>query len=394
MSSDKREAQKRNREQAMKKAETKKGIKAAVIIGIVLIVLAGVGFGAWYYAGKAVTNTKPVKNLSEGLNDDGSIANVKALDYVDLCDYKNMTAPKSEVEPTDEEINEQIDALLALYPITNTDTSRRIKSGDTINLDYVGSIDGVEFEGGNTMGAGTSLTIGSGAYIPGFEDAIIGHSVGENFDIFVTFPETYAKAELAGQEAKFNITVNSVQEKPELTDEFVAANLSDIATTADGLKEHYASTITDKKLTEYISEYLKNNSKVNEYPKKYLEVQKGIIKNDDMATYEYYKSSMGNSFTFEEYIEMMGIGMKEYEAALTTQAMNSLDSILIMQAVCEDGGIVCTEEDVATFLSSYGLDSSYINAYESQLGKGYLYQAGTPYAAVKYVKQFVTVVEQ
>lgn len=84
-----------------------------------------------------------------------------------------------------------------------------VNSGDKINLDYVGTVDGVEFDGGSTQGMGTDLVLGSGSYIDGFEDAIIGHEVGEEFDINVTFPEKYS-AELAGKDAVFHITINGI----------------------------------------------------------------------------------------------------------------------------------------------------------------------------------------
>ena len=85
-----------------------------------------------------------------------------------------------------------------------------VQAGDTINLDYVGSVDGVEFEGGSTQGQGTDLTLGSGTYIDGFEEAVEGHKVGESFDIHVTFPENYGNSDLAGKDAVFNITINGV----------------------------------------------------------------------------------------------------------------------------------------------------------------------------------------
>lgn len=85
-----------------------------------------------------------------------------------------------------------------------------VEAGDTINLDYVGSVDGVEFDGGSTQGQGTDLTLGSGTYIDGFEEAVEGHKVGENFDINVTFPENYGNSDLAGKDAVFNITINGV----------------------------------------------------------------------------------------------------------------------------------------------------------------------------------------
>ena len=92
----------------------------------------------------------------------------------------------------------------------STDTSLTIKDGDTVNIDYVGSIDGVEFAGGSTQGQGTDLVIGSGSYIDDFEDQLIGAHPGDNVEVTVTFPEDYGNEELNGKEAVFDVTVNGI----------------------------------------------------------------------------------------------------------------------------------------------------------------------------------------
>lgn len=91
-----------------------------------------------------------------------------------------------------------------------TDTSLTIEDGDTVNIDYVGSIDGVEFQGGNTKGNGADLVIGSHTYIDNFEEQLIGHHPGDNVDVTVTFPEDYGKDELNGKEALFKVTINGI----------------------------------------------------------------------------------------------------------------------------------------------------------------------------------------
>ncbi len=125
--------------------------------------------------------------LSEGLDDNGYIKGVRALDYVTLPDYRNMDLPD----------------------FTKL-TDRAIEDGDFVNIDYVGSIDGVAFQGGSTQGAGTDVIIGVTSYIDDFLEQLIGHKPGENFDIEVTFPENYGSEELNGKDAVFNITVNYI----------------------------------------------------------------------------------------------------------------------------------------------------------------------------------------
>ncbi len=387
MGNEKREAQKKNREKAIRKAKAAKSIKWIIIVAALMVIL---GIIAWAVASSAVVNTKSVSNYSEGLNDDGTITGVRALDYVDLCDYKNITVPKSELEITDEEMQDQINMLLIKYPTYKTDPSITIKDGDTINLDYVGSVDGVEFQGGSTGGAGTLLTIGSGAYIPGFEDAIIGHNVGENFDINVTFPENYGKDELNGKDAVFNITINSVQVESEFTDEFVADNFSTVALTADGYISYYKNAMYEQNLLSYIANYLTENSTVKSYPKQYLKTVKGQLKYDDEKTYESYKTSYGESYTFESYT---GMSKKEYEAMLSNEAMKSIDNDLKYQAVYEDAGLSVSSDDITTLLNAYGMDSSYFSSFETTYGRGYVYQAAMTYTVLNYLKGMVTVTE-
>ena len=387
MGNEKREAQKKNREKAIRKAKAAKSIKWILIVAALMAII---GIVAWAVASSAVLNTKTVSNYSEGLNDDGTIKDVKALDYVDICDYKNITIPKSELEVSDEEMQEQIDMLVMNYPTYKTDSSIKIKEGDTINLDYVGSVDGVEFEGGSTGGAGTLLTIGSGTYIPGFEDAIIGHNVGENFDINVTFPENYGKENLNGKDAVFNITVNSVQVESEFNDEFVAENFSSVALTADGYISYYKNAMYEQNLLTYLAKYVTDNSTVKEYPKNYLKIVKGQLKYDDEKTYESYKSQYGSSYTFESYT---GMSKKEYEANLTNKAMQSIDNDLKYQAIYEDAGLSVTSDDVTQFLNSYGMDASYYSSFETTYGRGYVYQAAMTYTVLKYLEGIVTVTE-
>ena len=387
MSNEKREEQKRNREAAIRKAKAANTIKWIVIVAMILAFLGIIG---WAVASKIVITTKTVENYSEGLNEDGTIKGVHAKKYVDMCDYKNITVSRSELEVSDEEVQNQIDKILNSYLTQNNDKSLKIKDGDRINLDYVGSIDGVEFQGGSTGGNGTDLTIGSHQYIDGFEESIIGHNVGENFDIHVTFPEDYGKDELNGKEAVFNITVNYVYSKREFNDAFVAEHLSEYATTAEGYIQYYKESGFEKNLKEYITNYIMDNSTVKRYPKKYLQIVKGQLKNSDYQGYQYNLEYYGVSFPFEEYV---GMDEKEYEASLSTEGMKTVDDNLKIQAILEDANLTVSEADVYAVLDMYGLDSKYYASYETEYGKPYLYQTGMIYTVISYVQTLVTVTD-
>ena len=121
----------------------------------------------------------------------------------------NETTSKVESSVTDE--NSNAGSLIEAEETTyQTDPSLTVENGDTVNIDYVGSIDGVEFSGGNTQGMGTDLVIGSGLYIDDFEEQLIGSHPGDNVTVTVTFPEDYGKEDLNGKEAVFEVTVNGI----------------------------------------------------------------------------------------------------------------------------------------------------------------------------------------
>lgn len=119
-----------------------------------------------------------------------------------------ITNPFASIDgESDDSANTSTDA-----PTLLTDTSLTVKDGDTVNIDYVGSIDGVEFSGGNTQGMGADLTIGSGTYIDDFEEQLIGAHPGDKIDVYATFPEDYGKEDLNGKEALFVVTINGIYE--------------------------------------------------------------------------------------------------------------------------------------------------------------------------------------
>lgn len=115
----------------------------------------------------------------------------------------------SSTDDTEEAATESVAADTVSY---STDTSLTVEDGDTVNIDYVGSIDGVEFSGGSTDGAGADLTIGSGTYIDDFEEQLIGYHPGDTVEVTVTFPEDYGVDDLNGQEAVFEVTINGIYE--------------------------------------------------------------------------------------------------------------------------------------------------------------------------------------
>lgn len=372
-------ASKKKREERKKKYKKEKRLSlVSKTIGIVIavIIIGAIAYGtgkAVYAATKSVT---PNSDYSLGLNEDGTIKGVKALDYVTLANYKNLQVPLSEVEFTDEEVEEDIQNKLDSNKELSEDTDAEVADGDTVSIDYVGSIDGVEFDGGNSNGEGYDLTIGSGAFIPGFEDQLIGHKAGETVTVEVTFPEDYQSAELAGQDAEFVVDIHGIYVLPEFTDEFVQENLIAYADTVEGYKEYLKTTNYEKRLKDYVKKAVVEESTVSKYPTRYLKQLERLQKYEDMESYEYmnqmYMSYYGQGYN--SFYEYMGQTEEEYDAGLVEIAKDTEKEILVYQAIMESEGMKLTEQDFRDYLiAEEGSDDNYESEVESR-GLGYCLQ--------------------
>jgi len=167
---------------------------------------------------------------------------------VKLGQYTGLTYKPESVDVSDEEINAEFDSFVSSWKSLTEVTDRTVvQDGDVVDIDYAGYRDGVAFEGGT--GSKKDLRIGSGAFIPGFEDALIGHEKGTTFDINVTFPEDYHNKDLAGVDAVFTITLKGLYyyKYPEVTDAFVAEKTDNKYATVDAYKENIKLQIKSKK---------------------------------------------------------------------------------------------------------------------------------------------------
>ena len=214
---------------------------------------------------------------SDGLDANGYRTGITAQDYVTLPDnVAALPIKKADITPSDSDIQAQVDNLLSQYSTTQAVTGRAAQSGDVANIDYTGTVDGVAFTGGTATGY--DLTLGSGSFIDGFEDQIIGHNVGDTFDVTVTFPDGYGDSTdaegntitLSGKEAVFSVTLNSISESvtPELTDEWVDSNFgtSDDLHTVDALRSYFNDALYATNYENAIVDYLMANSTFKELP--------------------------------------------------------------------------------------------------------------------------------
>lgn len=314
-------------------------------------------------------------DYSSGLTAKGFLDGITALNYVELCDYIGIKIPADQVAVTEEEIQSEIDNILANYQTTTQVTDRPVEDGDTVNIDYVGSIDGVPFDGGSTGGRGTTVTIGVTSYIPGFLEEVIGKMPGEPFDINVTFPENYHAADLAGKPAVFSTVVNYIEETttPELTDEWVAEFLKEeeyeINTVAE-LTDYVKVQLQEPKVRTYINKYLSENSSFKASPGTLITYMNGMM----VDYYAYYANAYG--LDIDTFLQQY-VGVESLDALIeqySTNVQEDAKATLLMQAIAEDAGIEVTEEDLRSYFEDITGSPDY-SSYEEEYGLPYLMQA-------------------
>ncbi len=310
-------------------------------------------------------------DYSTGLADNGFYSNVEAADYVEMVEYKNISIPSDVHMITEEIVQLNIDSILANMATTTQIMDRAVVDGDTVNMDYVGSVDGVEFENGNTGGNGTEVTIGVTNYIDDFLVQLIGHTPGESFDIEVTFPENYGAEELSGKDAIFAITLNSISETvtPELTDAFVSENLAEDfkSNTVEEFRTFIADELKANAIEVYIQNYLSEEFVVASVPEDVLTYQQTIMQN-------YYKMSAAQyDMTLEEYL-ITYIGHESIEAlteASKEEITQTSQFALVIQGVAEDANLEVTDEDLKAYFVKFTGDEDF-SRFEEIYGMSYL----------------------
>lgn len=316
-------------------------------------------------------------NYSLGLTTDGRFEGIAAKDYVTLGQYTSLTYPEEVTSVKEEDIQTRIDSIMSSHTYTNEVTDRAVQDGDTLNIDYVGKVDGVAFEGGSTDGNGTQVTIGVTSYIDDFLEQLIGHQPGETFDIEVTFPDPYENnPDLAGKDAVFTVTVNHIVETYtyELTDDFVADNLqADYGyTSIADMREKIAADLHDTQVYNYMIETVLENCPVSEVPQKLVDNE--ITITVKQLKYQALQYNMDASTLFTYYY-----GVADEDAFRTTYEKDIREQIsqyLVMMAIAEDAGLIATEQDVKDYFLEE-MDTEDYSEYVKNYGYGYIYRAVT-----------------
>lgn len=270
-------------------------------------------------------------------------ATVAIKPEVKLGKYKGVKVDKIDTAVTDEEIDEEINKERENNARTITVEDRPVKDGDMTSLDFEGFVDGEAFEGGK--GEDYPLTIGSGAFIPGFEEQLVGAEIGKEVEVKVTFPEDYQAEHLQGKEAVFKCTVKEIKEKelPELDDEF-ASEVSEFETLAE-YRENVKKNLTEKK--EKDAKNAKEEAAIKavveasemEIPEPMLESQQRQMVD------EFAQRITMQGLSMEQYFQFTGTSYQQMVEQVKPQALDRIKSRLVLEAVVKAENIEVSEED-------------------------------------------------
>ena len=270
-------------------------------------------------------------------------ATVAVKPEVTLGEYKGVTVEKADTTVSAKEVNEKLKQELEKNARV-IDVERAIKKDDIATIDFVGTVDGKEFEGGK--GEDYPLTIGSGTFIPGFEDQLIGHSAGETVDVNVTFPEEYGAKDLAGKAALFKTTIKAVKEKqvPEADDEF-ASEVSEFDTLEEykkdlkkslkDLKEKSATTANENSV---IAKVVENAS---------VDIPKAMIESQlDNMVYDYQMRLQQQGIPMDQYLKITGQTVQQLRDQMVPSAERNIKTSLVIEAVMKAENITVSDERI------------------------------------------------
>ena len=271
-------------------------------------------------------------------------AEVAVKPEVKLGEYKGLKVDKYSTRVTQKEVDEEIDKERERNARTVEVTDRAVQDKDQVILDFEGFVDGEAFEGGK--GEKYPLTIGSGSFIPGFEDQLIGAEIGKELEVKVTFPEDYQAAELAGKEAVFKCTVHEIKarELPELDDDF-AQDVSEFDTLAE-YREDVKKNLTEKKEKE--ARAAKENAAVDKaIENAEMEIPDAMINTQVRQMMNDFASRMqSQGLTMEQYFQFTGMTAEKMQEEMKPQALKRIQTRLVLEKIAETENIEVSEDEV------------------------------------------------
>ncbi|MBQ4482550.1 MAG: trigger factor [Lachnospiraceae bacterium] len=280
--------------------------------------------------------------------------NIDPLKYVTLGEYKGIAIEAADTTVSDADIENRINSDLGSHSEMKEVTGRAAKMGDVVNIDYVGTKDGVAFDGGT---GNYDLELGSGSFIPGFEDGVVGMNVGDEKDLDLTFPENYHSEELAGADVVFNVKVNSISEKavPELTDELVQS-LGVDAKTVEEYKENIKKELTEERESSaeanQKSDLLKtvmDNTKcdIDSLPEWLVSEKAGEFKSSTEAFVTQY------GMTMDDYLKQMGSDQAAFDKEALDYGKEQAKTELVVLAISNAENLEVTDKDMEDYYQEY-----------------------------------------
>lgn len=341
----------------------KKGCAIVLALALSMSLMTGCGD-----KGKS-DDKKDTKTQSEATATDAADENSETIgqlvDYysqnVELGNYKGIEYTKADVDVTDDDVQKKVDEFVDGLATYDKDTTSKAKSGDTVNIDFVGTVDGEEFDGGNTNGSGYDLVLGSGSFIDGFEDQIVGHKAGDTFVVKVTFPEDYGRDNLNGKDAEFKTTLNYIKiDKPATyNDELVAAN-TDYKTTKEYEESVKESLKADKKAAALASEQrdimvnVMAKCKINDLPAEEIQA------NTDQLITSIKSQAESYGMDYATYIKLYYGYDDEDEFAQQVYEIcqESLREKMVMCAIAKAENVTVTDQETEDYLNDYAKNNN------------------------------------
>lgn len=271
---------------------------------------------------------------------------------VELGEYKGLEVKKGRVTVTKKEIEEQLANYQTQFAELTVKEGGKVAKGDTAVIDFEGFVDGVAFEGGK--GENYPLEIGSGSFIPGFEDQVIGMNVDKEQDIVVTFPEDYGAADLAGKEATFKVTVHEIKEKhlPEIDDELAKDVNIDGVETLDQLKDHIKANIKTRKESENENKFMDDLYKAIVASSKVEDSDALLEQEQGLMLQEIEQNLQRQGLNFEVYQQFTGKSKDDIKEDIKPQAEERVKLNAILAAIIEEEKLAVSDEELETELKT------------------------------------------
>ena len=295
------------------------------------------------------------------------VFNLQVKPEVKLGEYTNFGIKKESTRVLKKDIENEITRLQERYAEEELKEEGTVENGDTAVIDFEGFKDGVAFDGGK--GDNYPLVIGSGSFIPGFEEQVIGMATGETKELNVTFPESYQEASLAGQPVVFKVTVNEIKTKvlPEYNDELVQMLKQEGVTTVEQFEEQLKENLKKQKEVEADRKYA-NECLAKAIENATVEIPQIMVDEETDRMFEDFKNRLAQQgFSFEMYSQMTGQDETAIRAQMGTDAVNQVKSRLVLEAIADAEEIEVTEEKIEeefkVLAARYNMDVEEVKKY-------------------------------